>query len=190
MSLTSPGFADPVHDSQACFRAVLDAMARPGTLHTIAAPEAAPPPLHRATVAVLLTLVDLDTPLWLDPAAHQAGAWIDFHCAAPRASLDQAAFVLALAPPDLNGVQAGSDDGPEDGATIILQIAALGSGDSFTLSGPGLEAPTRFHAEGLRAGFIASWAANHARFPRGVDLILCAGDQLAALPRTLTIQEG
>jgi alpha-D-ribose 1-methylphosphonate 5-triphosphate synthase subunit PhnH len=26
-------------------------------------------------------------------------------------------------------------------------------------------------------------------FPRGVDIILCAGDRVAALPRTVQIQE-
>jgi alpha-D-ribose 1-methylphosphonate 5-triphosphate synthase subunit PhnH len=45
------------------------------------------------------------------------------------------------------------------------------------------------HVEGLAPGFVAEWAANHARFPRGIDLILCAGDRLAAFPRTLMIQE-
>ena len=27
-------------------------------------------------------------------------------------------------------------------------------------------------------------------FPRGIDLILCAGDTLAALPRSVTVREG
>ena len=38
--------------------------------------------------------------------------------------------------------------------------------------------------------FVAAWAANRARFPRGVDVVLCAGDRIAALPRSVTIEEG
>ncbi len=190
MTLSHPGFADPVLDSQACFRAVLDAMSRPGTIHTVTSPASPPPPLDRATAAALLTLVDIDTPLWLDDGAEAAAEWIAFHCGAPRAAIDAAAFGVALAPVPLAGLTAGSDDGPEDGATLILQLPALGHGRTFVLDGPGLAAPTRFSAVGLPPGFVAEWAANHARFPRGVDLILCAGDRLAAFPRTLRIQEG
>ena len=189
MTLT-PGFADPVLDSQACFRAVLDAMARPGTLHDAAGPAEPPAPLHRATAAVLLTLADLDTPLWLDDGAAAAAPWVAFHCGAPPAPVATAAFAVALAGIPLQDLAPGSDDGPEDGATLILQLPALGRGRAYTLEGPGLAAPARFHAEGLPGTFLAEWAANHARFPRGIDLILCAGDRLAALPRTLRIGAG
>ncbi len=89
----------------------------------------------------------------------------------------------------LDRLHAGSDEAPETAATLILQLAALGSGRSYRLEGPGLAAPATLHAEGLPHDFTAQWAANHARFPRGVDLILCAGDRLAALPRTLKIEE-
>ncbi|HZF78124.1 MAG TPA: phosphonate C-P lyase system protein PhnH [Acetobacteraceae bacterium] len=43
---------------------------------------------------------------------------------------------------------------------------------------------------GLPPGFVAAWGANRARFPRGIDVILCAGDRVAALPRTVRIEEG
>ena len=42
----------------------------------------APAPLDPATAAVLLTLVDNETPLWLDPAVAAARDWLAFHCGA------------------------------------------------------------------------------------------------------------
>ncbi len=188
-SLT-PGFADPVLDSQSCFRAVLDAMARPGTVHTVATPPHPPAPLDPATAAVLLTLVDAETGLWLDPRAAPLAAWIGFHCGAPLVPRPEASFGLALAPLPLAGFAAGSDDAPEQGATLILQVAAFGTGPRYRLEGPGLAAPATLAIEGLPPGFLADWAHNHARFPRGIDLVLCAGSRLAAFPRTLRVTEG
>lgn len=190
MTLSRPGFADPVLESQACFRAVLDAMARPGTIHAVTAPADPPPPLHRATAAVLLTLVDADTPLWLDAAAEAAWGWIAFHAGAPQAPRAAAAFALALTPMGLTGFATGTDDGPEEAATLILQVSALGAGQALRISGPGLAAHARLRVDGLASGFVAEWAANRRLFPRGVDLILCAGDRLTAFPRTLMIEEG
>ena len=182
-----PGFADPVRDSQAVFRAVLDAMARPGRVHRVAAPASPPPPLHRATAAVLLTLVDAETPLCLDPAAEAARDWILFHCGAPLVDAGQARFALGQLP--LASLPAGTDEEPEASATLILQVETLGEGAALRLEGPGLAAPTRLAVRGLPPGFVAGWDANRALFPRGVDVILCAGDRLAALPRTVRIEE-
>ncbi len=188
MSIAHPGFTDPVQDSQACFRAVLDAMARPGRVHAVAALDP-PPMLDPATAAVLLTLADADTPLWLDLAATAARDWIAFHCGAPTAAAEAATLALALGPVRLDAFPAGTDDAPELGATIILQVVALGRGAALELSGPGLAAPAILEVDGLRAGFVVEWAANHALFPRGVDVILCAGDRIAALPRTVQLRQ-
>lgn len=186
-----PGFADPVGEAQSCFRAVLEATARPGTLHTAGAGLTPPAPLDPATAAVLLTLVDGETPLAMDGAFAPAAAWIAFHCGvAPDAAPEAAEFVLAGALPELSGLSRGTDEQPEASATVILQLPALGRGRGYVLAGPGLAAPARFAAAGLPADFAARWAANHALYPRGVDLILCAGTQVAALPRSLRIGGG
>ena len=188
MTVTHPGFADPVQGSQSCFRSILDAMARPGRVRTVAAAMDPPPVLDAATAAVLLTLADADTPLWLDAATSAAREWIAFHCGALDAAAHSATLALSLGPTRLDAFPAGTDDAPEQGATIILQVTALGRGTMFELSGPGLAAPSTLAVDGLPPEFAAEWATNHARFPRGVDLILCAGTQLAALPRSVRIR--
>jgi alpha-D-ribose 1-methylphosphonate 5-triphosphate synthase subunit PhnH len=190
MSIDLPGFADPVAGAQSTFRAVLDAMARPGSIHTLPSGLTPPAPLAPATAAVLLTLADGETPLHIAPDCAPASDWLVFHCGVTLcADPAQATFVLATTLPDLTRLSTGSDEAPQDSATVILQLAALGDGPALTLSGPGLKASTAFRCTGLPPDFAARWAANHALFPRGVDLILCAGPRLAALPRSLTIRE-
>ena len=90
--------------------------------------------------------------------------------------------------PDLALLEAGTEEEPHRSATLILQVASLVPGTGWTLRGPGIETTHRLQAAGLPAGFAAAWTANAARFPRGVDLVLCAGDRLAALPRTTRIR--
>lgn len=191
MSLDLPGFADPVTETQACFRAVLDAMARPGRVHRAGAGLRPPAPLAPATAAVLLTLLDGDTPLWLDAGCAAARAWIGFHCGAPIcAEPGQALFGLCLTFPDLTHFHDGSDEAPEDSATLIVQVGGFADGRKLVVHGPGLRAPSALCADGLPVGFIEAWQTNHRMFPRGVDLILCAGDLLAALPRSVVVEAG
>jgi alpha-D-ribose 1-methylphosphonate 5-triphosphate synthase subunit PhnH len=191
MSIDLPGFADPVASAQACFRATLDALARPGSVHGAGAGLTPPDPLDPATAAVLLTLADAETPLWLGPGCEAARDWLAFHCGVAFAlDIGAATFAVALSLPDLATMNAGTDEGPEESATLVLQVRGFGTGQALMLAGPGLAAPARLLVDGLPANFPALWAANHALFPRGVDIILCAGTSLAALPRSLAIREG
>jgi alpha-D-ribose 1-methylphosphonate 5-triphosphate synthase subunit PhnH len=187
-SILTPGFADPVSGAQSCFRGVLDAMARPGQVHRIEA-VLAPAPLTSAAAALLLTLVDHETPLWLDPDAAPAQDWISFHTGAPPQTLARAMFAMALSLPDLATLPNGTDEMPETAATVILQLPSLTTGRRYILHGPGLRHPVEIRLTGLPENFATIWQANHALFPRGIDLILCAGDQLMALPRSVTVTE-
>lgn len=187
MSTDLPGFTDPVTDSQSTFRAVLDAMAHPGRINPLLCRLSPPPPLAPATSAVLLTLADMDTPVWLDAAASSAWGWVQFHCGAPRTDAAQAAFAVCLDLPPLDAFGWGSHDGPEASTTVILQVSSFSAGPDLRLSGPGLQVPETVRL-GLPPDFAARWQANHAAFPRGVDLIICAGASVAALPRSVRVE--
>jgi alpha-D-ribose 1-methylphosphonate 5-triphosphate synthase subunit PhnH len=185
-----PAFAAPVIDAQRAFRMVLDAMARPGRVVGIDLVPAGPPPLDPATAAVMLTLVDGDTPLWLDGAA-ATGAAMDyarFHCGCRLASRPQEASFAVIANvaqmPPLAAFPAGSDEYPDRSATLILQLPSLFGGRPLTLAGPGIRHGAQLAVAGLPAAFPHWLEENHAMFPRGVDLIFTSGRQLAALPRS------
>ena len=185
----SAGFADPVTDAQHCFRAVLEAMSRPGTVLQTGV-EQPPPGLSRASAAMLLSLVDHETQLWLDPAGEAAWDWIAFHCGAPRATeIAGAQFAMALSLPDLSGLNPGTHEMPETSTTVIAEVASLSAGHRYRLSGPGLRVPKVIAVDGLPSDFVESWRRNHALYPCGVDLILCAGDMVTALPRSVAIEE-
>jgi alpha-D-ribose 1-methylphosphonate 5-triphosphate synthase subunit PhnH len=187
-SLTA-GFADPVPDAQQCFRAVLDAMSHPGRITGVTG-LTAPSPLGAAAAAVVLTLVDHETPLWLGPAAAMARQWIEFHCGAKVVTdPGQCAFALTTALPTLHRFPAGSHESPETSATIICQIDSFVAGRTFRLHGPGLSEPLALSVDGLPDDFVSIWQRNRRLFPCGIDLILCAGDRLVAFPRTVAIEE-
>jgi alpha-D-ribose 1-methylphosphonate 5-triphosphate synthase subunit PhnH len=99
----------------------------------------------------------------------------------------RAAFLVACDMPALDTLYAGTHAAPEDAATLVLQVAQLGRGTQYRLTGPGLPAPAAFAATGLPTDFVEQWRVNHARFPMGVDMILCGEDQIAALPRSVEI---
>jgi alpha-D-ribose 1-methylphosphonate 5-triphosphate synthase subunit PhnH len=182
-------FDDAVGDSQRTFRAILDAMAHPGRVLPVTGIRP-PAGLSAAAAATLLTLADHDTPLWLAPVHQAARPWIQFHAGAPIVTdPDRCVFALTTGAADLARFPAGTHEEPETSATLIVEIAEFGRGRRYRLSGPGLEDHAILTADGLGEDFATLWAANHALYPRGVDLILCAGAHLTALPRTVAMQE-
>ena len=64
--MPAAAFPAPVLASQAAFRALMDAVARPGTVKPLPPAAAAPSPLSATAAAVALTMLDYETPVWLD----------------------------------------------------------------------------------------------------------------------------
>jgi alpha-D-ribose 1-methylphosphonate 5-triphosphate synthase subunit PhnH len=183
------GFDNPVFAAQGVFRAVMDATARPGTVHRLPVDVAPPAPLAAGPAALALALCDADTRLWLAPSWSNAetAAWIAFQCGAPLTrDTERADFALAPAgeAPDLKTLSQGSQEYPDRSTTLVVEVAALEGGDEIALSGPGIEGTRMIAPKGLPDGFLAMRAANRLLFPRGVDVILAAGADILALPRT------
>ncbi|MBC2836865.1 phosphonate C-P lyase system protein PhnH [Paragemmobacter straminiformis] len=179
------GFSDAPTQSARAFRAILDALSRPGTIVTVTG--ATPPaPLSQAAGLVLLTLADGTTPVHLAGAADTPAVrdWITFHTGAPLVAAAQATFALgtwdALAPHDRFAI--GTPEYPDRAATLIVELPSLSSRGP-QLSGPGI----RDRAT-LSLPETAAFKANHALFPLGFDCILTAGNRLAGLPRSTKVE--
>jgi alpha-D-ribose 1-methylphosphonate 5-triphosphate synthase subunit PhnH len=190
------GFENPVFDAQTVFRAVMDAMARPGCVRPVPVFAAPPAPLLPVAAAVTLALCDHDTPLWLDASLQASTAvksWLGFHSGAPLARTpDEAHFVVVAAPGELislDNFSQGTQEYPDRSATLILQVESLSIGSPLLLEGPGIEKTANLAPSPLPRHFVEQWKQNNQRFPRGVDVILAAPEGVACLPRTTRIQE-
>lgn len=177
------GFATPPVDAAHAFRAIMTAMAQPGTIVTLAG--ALPPaPVSVAAGVALLTLCDPETPLFLG-TGHDTAAlrdWITFHCAAPFVTAGLAHFAYGIwdALP-LDDFPLGSSEYPDRSATLIIELPEL-TNSGAVLRGPGIKDQAQ-----LSLPAIAPFQRNAALFPRGLDFIFTCGDRLAALPRSTRV---
>ncbi len=177
------GFAEPAIHAAHAFRSVMEAMARPGKIHEIDGAEP-PAPLSKAGGAVLLTVCDRDTPIYLAGALEcdAVRAWLAFHTGAPIVGPSHAMFAIgtweALGP--LSAYPVGTADYPDRSATLIVEREELGEGAKLT--GPGIK-----EVASLNLPEIAVFQDNHALFPLGLDFIFTSGSQLAALPRSTEV---
>lgn len=177
------GFADPAIGAAHAFRAALTALSNPGTVQT-AQPVHPPAPMGQAAGALLLTLCDPDTPIWLGPscATDPLRAWIAFHTGAPLTERAHAAFAFGtwadMLP--LEDFAIGSPEYPDRSATLVVEVPDLGT--QHGLTGPGIATETR-----LTVPDPDALRANAALFPLGLDLFLTCNDRFAGLPRTTRI---
>jgi alpha-D-ribose 1-methylphosphonate 5-triphosphate synthase subunit PhnH len=191
--MNAPAF-DLAFASQDAFRALMDCLSRPGefrTLHDVGAPA----PMQPATAALVRSLADYESPVWLDPAFAAAPAiaeWIRFHTGAPIvASPRDATFALvadSYALPGFMQFAQGSEEYPDRSTTVIVQVERF-SGAALTLQGPGIKTTRDFAAEPLPLDFAQRLRDNREMYPRGIDLVFVAGNEIAALPRSVRLVE-
>lgn len=191
------GFAYPVFQSQAVFRAVMAALAGPAKGIAFPAVGLVPPqPMSPEAAAVVLALADFETSVWLDGQLALRGAvasFIRFHTGTAIAEArGLAAFaVIADVPqmPRLDTFALGDAAYPDRATTVIVQVERL-LDTGLVFDGPGFLKPRAFSVAPMPIDFAAQWRANRALFPLGVDMIFVAPGQIAALPRSTRLVEG
>ena len=144
MTHLKTGFHAPVLDAQSSFRAILIALSFPGRVLDIPAPLEAPDGWPSALAAAALTLLDADTPVYLDAAARNASAeaFIRFHAGAPIVDAPrdaQFAILLDLDGADFDAFRIGEDQYPDRSATLLCAVADFTSGTRMRLTGPGVK---------------------------------------------------
>lgn len=179
---------DPVHDTRDCFRALVDAMSRPGTV--------AASPTEPATYAVLATLVDHEVTLFspddrIKTALANEGRLTE-------ADREQADIVHAPDPAacPVGELSRGTLKEPSDGATVVYRVDELhadsempaADGTELALSGPGVEGRRRFGVEGFTLADARTLSESQASYPRGVDAILTTESEIVALPRSVELE--
>ena len=178
------GFSDPAVQSAHAFRAVMEAMARPGTVQDIAGAEP-PAPLSKAAGSVLLALCDTDTPVYLAGAAdcEEVRAWLAFHTGAPLVGPSHCMFAVGswaeLGP--LSRYPIGTSEYPDRSATLIVETAQIAQSGA-TLKGPGIK-----DTAALSLPELAAFQDNQRHFPLGLDFFFTCENQVAALPRSTEV---
>ncbi|MEP3846559.1 MAG: phosphonate C-P lyase system protein PhnH [Paracoccaceae bacterium] len=180
----SGGFENPAVQSAHAFRSVMKAMACPGQIQDITGAEP-PAPLSAAAGSVLLTLCDMDTPVYLagDAENDDVRAWLAFHTGAPLTDPAHAMFAVGLwdALTPLSDYSVGTSEYPDRSATLIVECTELAAWGA-TLCGPGIKSRAA-----LSLPEISAFQSNRTLFPLGLDFIFTKGTRLAALPRSTEV---
>ncbi|MEO0532386.1 MAG: phosphonate C-P lyase system protein PhnH [Cyanobacteria bacterium P01_A01_bin.123] len=182
-----PGFKDPVHDAQQTFRALLDALARPGISQATAS-LTPPQGLIPGCAAACLTLLDLETAVWLQPGLSEAvHSWLLFHTGC-RLTTDPQTADFALiwdiaTAPSLDQFHQGTPEYPETSTSLLMQLPALHGGISIALQGPGILNAMRLDLP-LTVDFWQQWQEMTVGYPLGIDGWCFAENQVLGLPRT------
>jgi alpha-D-ribose 1-methylphosphonate 5-triphosphate synthase subunit PhnH len=178
-------------DSQGVFRVLLDALANPGALYSIAE-QAARFAGNGAWLAAAATLLDNEvTQYW--NGAPDDGAEIGYITGSAPADIQSADFILLPAPVDPSAllplVKTGTHTAPHTSGTVIAGSSGA-TGDECELSGPGVP------PEGRRAaltGYERKWVqardALEREYPLGIELIfLRADNDITAITRKAAVK--
>ena len=204
------GGFDDVFDSQAAFRALLDALSRPGKVRRLpacsytGAPEGFCPP----SLTIMKTLCDHRVSFSLVPRETALERYLEVNLAAPYEGVENADYVIFSGSSFDEGfmrLKRGSPEFPESSATALLCVGSLAEGALDTapgttpdaagpscrlaLSGPGVQDKAFLTVTGFDPRYGEARARTNNVSPMGIDLFLVdTGGRVAGIPRTSVVE--
>lgn len=192
---------DVVHDTQNVFRSLLDSMARPGKVVSLAETASRIDhelPCYSATFLLALTTLDSEVSFHVLAGAAQQDIELTLtrYTHAKKVPITEADFIIV--PEDsseehlteaMSQAKKGTLIDPQLSATFIIECPIFSLKSQHELTGPGIQHTMQLPLD-LSQIFIATRQACNVEYPLGIDLIFTepSGD-ITCIPRTTVIRE-
>ncbi len=165
------------------YRVILTAMSHPGSVFPV--PELAD---TDAVTDLLGCLMDSETGFSVI-GDHETARALSHRTSARQVSETEADFIIATRGSTrgaLRSLKRGTLEYPDQSATVVYQVEALGYGDlSLTLTGPGVDGETELQLMGMDVNEFRQLRDVNAEYPLGIDaLFLDRAGRVAAIPRS------
>lgn len=178
-------------DNHGIFRALLDSMARPGTVRMLPGArlgQGASTTIHQLMQSILDPEVSLSV---AGDDLEGVEAELRWLIGSPGAGADTADFLLVPSGDSQGQVRQlkrGQLDFPDDGATVVYGVERLAeNGDeaAMPMTGPGIRSVVRPRLQGLGDQELKHLKEINSEFPLGVDAIFADDDgRILCIPRS------
>ena len=174
---------------QRTFRAVLDGMARPGTIHALEPHPSGGPACYAVTL--LEAVLDHEVTFAVLPDESTAREPLLRYTGSRAVPAGRADWLLGQGTGIASALvtaKEGDLEYPDRNATVVALVESVSetpvSGERITLAGPGIRDTIELWVSGFSAEDRARFAARNQGLPLGIDLILLGPDgRFACLPR-------
>lgn len=177
--------------AHAAFRSLLDAIARPGSVGTLSAPD---PTFVAGLEAFAESVLDAETSLsWIGEDVTEIVNSLSVRHRCPLVPPSESSFVVvghAGAIGQIHGLRTGTPEFPEVSATLIYLVDSVHEhGGAHSWSGPGIPEAVFPRIDCLHIGELEELSLVNASYPQGVDaFFLDRQGRILALPRSTRIR--
>ncbi|MEM7109901.1 MAG: phosphonate C-P lyase system protein PhnH [Bacteroidota bacterium] len=171
---------DEVFEAQEHFRIIMDAMARPGSIHKLDGGIEELEGVNKATCLVAFTLLDSNVTFY-QRFSETFDEYLILNTSSSPAQAEQADFLFLNGNEEMDQVieqaKEGDPEYPEKGAFLIIQVAKISyerfnNSHEVILNGPGVKAEQPIYLEGIEKSILEIIKEKNVEYPLGVDTLL------------------